>query len=620
MSIERLTIEDDRFLINRMIAQAPRHTMVREFFMNAQENAALAPEGHRFVRIYPTLIDGVRKLTFWNTGPGMDDAELRIATNLSSSINKQMSISENFGIGAKVSGLTVSPAGIRYRSCKKGEVSEVIIGFDDDAETYVRFPVQFEDGRQESVYDVTALAVREGQDTSFDWTEVVLIGEDDSHDTVSEPIGRNSQVDRSYVTSQIFRRFAEFRPGVEVSIDVSMTKGGGRDETGRNRSLKTLQDILPLLPNAEKVTCPDSGITVHYIHDPKHPSYSHSMSALKNPATSSTTFCALVHKGERYNIKTKKAWSSMAPNYGIPFGSTVLTVEIILPDNSALPNQYRDALTTVEDRSPLTTDDFAPLVRELMPEWVKDVIREAHPPTDENLEDLQHDLQRLLDEFRLPTTTYAKAFQSPLKTEASDSGLDEAQPADVDPVDEEEEKFLRGEKHSGHRAGQKKVRMAPEGAKLSREAKALERAPTIEILREPAEIEAKGIRGRAGKYYKDAQTLFVNGLYSAVDRMSAELGVQFAGQGDPEELRAIILRASQRSMAFRVGKATCFAISKRLVDDWSLEDLERATSPESLSLAADDYRQSINTARKWIRSEIKALDLPELDLPEDAAT
>src|SRR5690554_1211026 len=128
MSYERLTIQDDRFLINRLIGQAPRQTLVREFFMNAQESAALAPEGFRTVRIYPTLINDVRKLTFWNTGPGMDSAELRMATNISASINKEMSLDGNFGIGAKVSCLILSAAGIRYRSCKNGLVHEVNIG------------------------------------------------------------------------------------------------------------------------------------------------------------------------------------------------------------------------------------------------------------------------------------------------------------------------------------------------------------------------------------------------------------------------------------------------------------------------------------------------------------
>lgn len=342
MSAEPLQIHDDRFLINRLIEQAPTHTLVREFFMNAQENAALAPEGRREVKIYPTMVNGVRKLTFWNTGPGMDDAELRTATNLSSSINKPMALDGNFGIGAKVSGLTVNPAGIRYRSCKDGAVHEVTIGYDEEEMTYVRYPVIFEDGTEDTVYDVTEAAEAEGQDTSFDWTEVVLFGEDDDHDTVAEPIGKGVEVERSYVTSQIFRRFAAFRPGVEVRIDVSMTKGGGKDETGRNRTLKPLSSILSELPNAEVMTCPETGVRVHYIHDPKHPSYSHSISALKNPATQSTTFCALVHKDERYDIKNRKRWSAAAPNFGIPFGSTVLTVEIILPDTMALPNQYRD--------------------------------------------------------------------------------------------------------------------------------------------------------------------------------------------------------------------------------------------------------------------------------------
>ncbi len=268
MSYERLTIEDDRFLINRMIGQAPRHTLVREFFMNAQESASLAPEGRRIVRIYPTVIEGVRKLTFWNTGPGMDATELRTATNISASINKQMSLKGNFGIGAKVSGLTVSPAGIRYRSCKNGLVHQVTIGYDEDAETFVRFTYDIE-GRQEAVFDV-GHALRHSADLSSDWTEVVLIGEDDDHDTVSEPVGKGIRVDRSYVATQIFRRFAEVRPGVRVVIDVSMTKGGGKDETGRTRTLKTLQEVVLALPKAEIVRCTETGVEDQYIHDPKH--------------------------------------------------------------------------------------------------------------------------------------------------------------------------------------------------------------------------------------------------------------------------------------------------------------------------------------------------------------
>jgi len=107
MRSEPLTIDDKRFLINRLIKQAPTGTLVREFFKNADENAALAPEGERKILIQPVMIDGVRKLSFWNTGVGMDDAELKKATNLSSSINKTMGLEQNFGIGAKVTAFRV---------------------------------------------------------------------------------------------------------------------------------------------------------------------------------------------------------------------------------------------------------------------------------------------------------------------------------------------------------------------------------------------------------------------------------------------------------------------------------------------------------------------------------
>ena len=618
MKAEPLNIRDKRFLINRLIEQAPVSTLVREFFKNADESAVLAETGNRRIEIYPTTIDGVRKLTFWNTGVGMDDRELKQATDLSSSINKEMALDGNFGIGAKVSGLTMSREGIRYRSCKSGIVNEVTIGFDADEGTYVRFPVELPDGSSDTVYDVTDVAREAGQDTAFDWTEVVLLGQSEDHDTVAEPLGKGKSLDRSFIPSAIFRRFARFGEGVEVRVDVAMTKGGGKGETGRTRRLKTLEDVVDELPNHERVEAPGGEVIVHYIHDPKHERHSHSLSALANPATSSTTFCALVHKGERYDIKSKKAWSAAAPNFGIPFGSKVLTIEIELADNVAMPNQYRDGLTWPDDRSPMVAEDFDAYVRELMPEWVREVIRSESPSSDDNLDDLQTDLQKLLDEFRVPTATLSpsrRPMASP--TEDTAEGTDTSDPVDLDTNFPEtgDEPDGRGDKrdpNKSQRAKHKKVRKAPDGAKLSRSAQSLERVPEIKILTDPEEIAEKNLKGRAGRFYKDAQTLFVNGLYSVVERMAVELDAELRTSGEPEVVRTAILRASRKFMAFRVGKATCYAISKRLSDDWSSDDLDRATSPESLSLAADDYKQSISQAKRYAKELIKTADVPEV--------
>lgn len=611
MGPEHLGIGDRKFLINRLIQQAPINTLVREFFKNADENARLAPVGQRLVHIYPTIVDGVRKLTFYNTGIGMSAGELRTATDLSSSVNKQMSLDGNFGIGAKVSGLAASPDGIRYRSCKNGEVHEVTIGYDSDEDTYVRFGVQMGDGSIETIYDVTAVAQAEGRALDIDWTEVVLFGQSPDHDTVAEPIGEGQEVDRSFIASSIFRRFVAFSEDVEVKIDVAMTKGGGRNETQKTRRLRTLDEIIERHSiKHEDVTDAQSGITVRYIHDPKHDSSSHSTSARANPATSSTTFNALVYRDERYDFRTQKVWSSVAPTYGVPFGSKVLTIEIRLPDGFALPNQYRDALVWPSDRSALTADQFAYLVRELMPEWVKEVIRAESPDGADDLNDLQTDLQTLLDELRVPTKVIKPApsrLFPPMTTETNDGGTAEPEPTAIEAEQDEpkQDGVRRGPNRGGDRASKTRVRQAPEGATASREARALERAPEIKILTSPDEIAERGLKGRAAKFYGEVRTLFVNGLYPVVSRMADELADEFIGAEDPDQARATAILAAQRTLAYRVGKSTCYALAKRLLDDWSTEDLERATSPESLSMAADDYRQSIPAARRWIKERVR---------------
>ena len=611
MRSEPLQINDKTFLINRLIQQAPTGTLVREFFKNADENAALAADGNRHIRIYPVVVDGVNKLAFWNTGIGMDADELKRATDLSSSVNKEMSIDGNFGIGAKVSGLTMSRSGIRYRSCKNGSVHEVTIGFDEEVKTYVRYTVELPDGSYDSVYDVTAVAIRDGKDTSYDWTEVVLFGESDDHDTVEEPLGKGKKVDRSYIPTTIFRRFAEFSEGVDVHIDVAMTKGGGKGETGRARQLRTLSQVLDQLPRHQVVKDPDSGISVRYIHDPKHESSSHTLSSRANPATGSTTFCAVVHKGERYDFKTTKGWSAVAPSFGIPFGSRVLTVEILIPDAMALPNQYRDGLTWPHDRSPLTAADFSIYVRELMPEWVKEIVRSESPEANDDLNDLQRDLQKLLDEFRVPTpvqrmNTRSESVPSDNDDEGTDSADDTSIPfGDLGSHRRSDEPGRGVHTPSGQRAKNQKIRRAPDGARASQSSQALERVPEITILIDPEKIDEKALKGRAGRYYKDAQALFVNGNYPVVYRMVEDLERELIDKADPETVREAALKAARHSMAFRVGKATCYAISKRMSEDWTGDDLDMATSPESLSMAADDYRQSLSEAKRYAMEQIK---------------
>jgi hypothetical protein len=129
MPNEALVIADVPFSVTTQIERAPHWTMIRELTMNAIE-AATNAKGERVVHWTSREIDGVRKAVIWNTGPGMGAAQLKAATDLACRLEKSLGIDENFGVGAKVSSLANNKAGMRFRSCKAGKVSEVVLGYD----------------------------------------------------------------------------------------------------------------------------------------------------------------------------------------------------------------------------------------------------------------------------------------------------------------------------------------------------------------------------------------------------------------------------------------------------------------------------------------------------------
>src|SRR4051812_25806687 len=145
MGNEALEIADVPFSVTTQIERAPHWTMIRELTMNAIEAAARS-SGEKLVHWTSRNIDGVRKAVIWNTGPGMSAAELRNATFLACRIDKNLGIDQNFGVGAKVSSLANNKLGMRFRSCKAGRVSEVVLGYDEGLKQYVRFERELTDG------------------------------------------------------------------------------------------------------------------------------------------------------------------------------------------------------------------------------------------------------------------------------------------------------------------------------------------------------------------------------------------------------------------------------------------------------------------------------------------
>jgi hypothetical protein len=119
------------------------------------------------------------------------------------------------------------------------------------------------------------------------------------------------------------------------------------------------------------------------------------------------------------------------------------------------------------------------------------------------------------------------------------------------------------------------------------------------------DVLEKGLKGRAASFVRETGDLFVNGLYEAIDRTVADIEPEFAGQADPEAMRKLVTKAARWATAYRVGKATVFALAKRASEDWNESDMAAALSKESLSIAADDYLENLPAVRRRVRDDIK---------------
>jgi hypothetical protein len=336
----------------------------------------------------------------------------------------------------------------------------------------------------------------------------------------------------------------------------------------------------------ESVAVPEFNITIHFLHDPPVGDKSGMRMSSSNALGSSTTTCCLVHKNEMYSVITGNEWSAAAPRFGIPFGSKELCIHIELGEDDARPSQYRERLISPQTGQDIQPHDLAICVRERMPDWVKEVIRNASPQRSEDYNDLRKELQDLLNKYKVKVT--GRRFD----------------PAQGDRSAEQRGQEL-GVEGIGNGNGRNGGTRTPEGATATSLYEIYEKPPKITMLETPEEVLEKGLKGRAAEFIIETGDLFVNGLYEAVDRTVSDVEPEFVGQADPETIRKLVTNAARRALAFRVGKATVFALAKRSNEDWGESAMLAALSKESLSIAADNYDESLPSVRKHIRDGIK---------------
>jgi len=581
--ITPLQISDKEFLIASTIERCPKVMMLRELMMNALEAASLAPEGRRLIEIRTVDLRGTPKLAIWNAGPGMTGQELHDMCDLASSIRKTKSLDGNFGMGAKVSSLPSNRLGLRYRSCKNLRVHEVILC--ERGGKYGRLRRKDEAGNYDEVIDVTEIVRAEGGDTSFEWTEVSLFGNGGKQNTARDPYDGNPECDTQWLATYLYHRFYRLPPGVKILLHSGTHKLGD----GVRQFLPIPDRIIAgAFDRAETVETAER-VKIHYVFDgpySKMPSHNRSISGA---VQSDVSTCAIVYKNEMFDVRKGRNWTLDAPIFGIPFGARHISIHVELPDDyDVRPEGYRQFLRyNSGEQKQVYGTDFALLVAKYRPQWLVDLIRSFAPDALSH-DEIRQELQKLLDELKVRRNMPRITLNGAVAVLPRDGTATQIVRGEHAPIDSKQPR----EEHID-------LSIVPSGAQRADIWRNRERAPVIIPLRTEAEIEEKQIKERAARYYDNGQ-LFVNMLYPAIQQMKDQLEKEYADTSDVEQMRALALQLAEETMIRDVGRAVVFALAKQANKEWNSEAVSKALAPESLSLAADDYSDALQSARRKI--------------------
>jgi hypothetical protein len=591
---ETLKFQNVEFAIHHLIEDCPAHTVVRELIKNAQENATLLnPPGK--MECFQEKVNGVRKLGFFNEGPGMSDGDLRRLMDMAST-GKTLGTSDNFGQGGKVSGLKVSPRGLVYRSCKNGQVCEIVLAAETRTgmsyPTYVKKRVLVSDEAGQSyevVIDVTdRYRDRADRPLDRDWTEVLLIGHTDDQDTVATLIPDTTR--KNWLISHINKRFYKFPPGFVVrNADASSGQSNRRTAHGLEHLALNWstgegdgqhEDAQAVHPVYGPVTIRYFKLKGTYgVDDPRGNSRAKTMEA--NGIGSRGDHICIVWRDECYEVRT--GWSQISGAFGVTFGSANVAIHIVLADDAPVKNNtYRDKVIRQEDSGHyLALEEFADLVCQHRPQWLIDYV-EAEANRSNTGGNVSERLRQFLQELMV---------------------TGEERPV-VEPGGEDQGEIRRGRGRNGKGGGggadgDGSSNRPAQGRRTTQNITGI---PNVDFTNDPAILEE--MRGRAAVYRRSANLVLLNPEHFLYQR---DLQRLYEDVGPDSERQQLARQFYNEEYRYQAGKYVVQAWIFRGRSEWNDDEFEAAlsmgamtvnlASPNTLDTARRRYRQRVNASR-----------------------
>jgi hypothetical protein len=220
----KMTVANIAFLLDRLAADTPSNQQIRELTQNALEAI------RRRQQTEPAAVGLIRwdvdwehferaqhyKLSILDNGDGMTPDQMRQYLNSLAvqGANNTQSISQNFGVGAKITALYRNRYGLVYQSWRDGQGTMVRLHRNDQMGEYGLYGFDLEDGVH---YTPRIKKAKRPRGIEESGTKVTLLGESEGQNTCLPPDdagGMNWLI--RYLTTRYFRLPASVKLQVRV--------------------------------------------------------------------------------------------------------------------------------------------------------------------------------------------------------------------------------------------------------------------------------------------------------------------------------------------------------------------------------------------------------------------
>lgn len=329
-----MTVANIAFLLDRLAADTPRNQQIRELTQNAIEAVARRQKaGSEAEGLIKWDVDwehlrrtGLFKLCIVDNGDGMTAEQMASYLNSLAvqGANQTQSISENFGVGAKITALYRNRFGLVYQSWRDGRGTMVKLHRDDKLGVYGLDSFDLADGPHWTPRIKGAARPRGIEDSG---TKVTLLGAEERENTCLPPAeggGMNWLV--TYLTSRYFRL-----PSGKLQVRV-LTRDSERwpkeepEPAEKTFNLQTIRGTKHLFDEHAKTsgTVPLSNADAHWWL------FDNPAQASKDMSTRGGRTCqvGIVFQDEVYIQRTPPTSRRILAGFGILFGAEHVNIYI----------------------------------------------------------------------------------------------------------------------------------------------------------------------------------------------------------------------------------------------------------------------------------------------------